>query len=462
MNKLAVWMTRLYPKGWRARYGDELDALLADTGADARVVTDLFRGGIRMQFKTWSFLKLAIALGLGGLLLGAGVAQLLPSIYISRATLQIAATRIDENMPATSLRNGLNARILQMETQLLSRTELSRIITNPRLDLYATERKVKPLEDVIEDMKAAIHVDFIALPGALGERALAVDIGFTYPDRFLARQTVQALTDRFMEISMTPYSADARSEGVLQVVETPSLPQSPISPNRLVIVFMGFLAGIVMAFLWRATRKTGFIRQPLAIAAVTLVITLLTAGLSYLIPNQFRSNAAVQIAGRTHEDMRAMREQVLSRTVLAAVVNDPRLLLYRDELKTMPLEDVIEQMKKHLQIDLLRTPDAILFTVGFDGPDRYKDQMVVNAILDKLDWANAQMPPITPRPQPNVLQSVIEVLDQPNLPTSPIKPNRYVIAAIGGIIGIVLAALIAIIRRRWKPEPDFPVNAIPE
>ena len=89
MSKLASWMIRLYPKRWRARYGDELGALLADTGADARIVADLCRGGMRMQLKTWPFLKLAFALGLLGLLLGAGIGQLLPSEYSSVATLQI-------------------------------------------------------------------------------------------------------------------------------------------------------------------------------------------------------------------------------------------------------------------------------------------------------------------------------------------------------------------------------------
>ena len=46
MNRLAGWMMRLYPARWRARYGEEMNALLADTGADARVVADLATGGL--------------------------------------------------------------------------------------------------------------------------------------------------------------------------------------------------------------------------------------------------------------------------------------------------------------------------------------------------------------------------------------------------------------------------------
>ena len=64
MNRLAKWTMRLYPVRWRRRYGDELDALLAETGADTRVVAELALGqGPGMQFSTWSFPKLAVVLG---------------------------------------------------------------------------------------------------------------------------------------------------------------------------------------------------------------------------------------------------------------------------------------------------------------------------------------------------------------------------------------------------------------
>jgi len=96
MNRLAKWMMRLYPANWRARYGDELDALVSDAGADTRVVTDLLKGGIRMQFKAWSFPALALTLGILGAILGAGVGLLLPSQYTSRARLQVTSP-VDES-----------------------------------------------------------------------------------------------------------------------------------------------------------------------------------------------------------------------------------------------------------------------------------------------------------------------------------------------------------------------------
>ncbi len=40
-------LLRLYPASWRARYGEELAALLAETGAGPRIWIDLARGGLR-------------------------------------------------------------------------------------------------------------------------------------------------------------------------------------------------------------------------------------------------------------------------------------------------------------------------------------------------------------------------------------------------------------------------------
>src|SRR3954454_2470614 len=41
------WLLRLYPGAWRARYGEELAALVDDTGLTPRVAIDLARAGTK-------------------------------------------------------------------------------------------------------------------------------------------------------------------------------------------------------------------------------------------------------------------------------------------------------------------------------------------------------------------------------------------------------------------------------
>ncbi len=87
------------------------------------------------------------------------VAFVLPNQYTSRATMQITPAQISDNMIQSTISNSLNERIQQMETKILSRGELSTIIQDPRNHLYPDEILTKPLEDVILDMKNAIHID---------------------------------------------------------------------------------------------------------------------------------------------------------------------------------------------------------------------------------------------------------------------------------------------------------------
>jgi uncharacterized protein involved in exopolysaccharide biosynthesis len=122
--------------------------------------------------------------------------------------MQITPAQIGENMVQSTISNSLNERIQQMETQILSRTELSSIINDPRLQLYKDELKTKPLEDVIDEMKRAIGIQFVALPGALGRRATAFDISFSYNDRYKAQQTVSALMNKFDEENLNTQKTD--------------------------------------------------------------------------------------------------------------------------------------------------------------------------------------------------------------------------------------------------------------
>jgi len=137
-------MMLLYPSRWRKRYGDEVDALVEDAGADARVILDLVRGAVRMQFSTWSFPRLAAVLGIAGMLAGLAFSPLTPVQYIARVEMPLAGAEA----PIATMQ--------MLRTHVTSRASLANIIQDRRLDLYATQRKTLPLEDVIEQMRDAI------------------------------------------------------------------------------------------------------------------------------------------------------------------------------------------------------------------------------------------------------------------------------------------------------------------
>jgi capsular polysaccharide biosynthesis protein len=134
-----------------------------------------------------------------GLVASICLAFMLPNEYTSKATMQITPPQIGTNMVQSTIANPLNERVQQMVTQIESRSELSSIINDPRLLLYKDELKTKPLDDVIEDMKNAISINFVSAPGSVNRGAAAFDISFSYKDRFRAQQTVESLMTKFQE-----------------------------------------------------------------------------------------------------------------------------------------------------------------------------------------------------------------------------------------------------------------------
>jgi len=135
-----------------------------------------------------------------GVVISIVVALLLPNTYVSKATMQIVPAQISDRLVPTTITQQLTDRIIQMQSNILSRTSLSNIIQSPTLQLYQKERATKPLEDVIETMRnrdLRISID----PGSTVSKngASSFTITFAYANRFKAQQTVQAVINRFID-----------------------------------------------------------------------------------------------------------------------------------------------------------------------------------------------------------------------------------------------------------------------
>ncbi|HVV45330.1 MAG TPA: hypothetical protein VHC72_08985 [Bryobacteraceae bacterium] len=135
------------------------------------------------------------------------IAFVLQNTYTSQATMRITPAHIPDNMVQSTIASTLGERIQTMQTEIESRAELSSIINDPRLKLYTEEQKQKPLEDVIDDMRKAIHIDPVTAPGG-AKNVVAFNIRFEYKDRFKAQQTVTALISKFEEQNQNTQKQD--------------------------------------------------------------------------------------------------------------------------------------------------------------------------------------------------------------------------------------------------------------
>lgn len=141
-----------------------------------------------------------------GIVIAIVVAFLLPNTYISTAEMQITPAQISSSIVTSTLNQQLAERLNSMENEILSRTSLSAIIQDPRLDLYKSDRATKPLEDVIEAMRTKdIKISLVTVPGETVEqkKASAFLISFAYSDAHKAQAVVQTLITKFQEVNLT-------------------------------------------------------------------------------------------------------------------------------------------------------------------------------------------------------------------------------------------------------------------
>ena len=111
----------------------------------------------------------------------------------------------------TDVHRNVNEVFLELQTEILSRTSLSSIIQDPRLDLYKEERARIPLEDVIEHMRQDTQISRDA-PANTGGDYLPFHITFAYSDRIKTQLTVMALMTRFQDANLTSQRIQAQAK----------------------------------------------------------------------------------------------------------------------------------------------------------------------------------------------------------------------------------------------------------
>ena len=258
---------------------------------------------------------------------------------------------------------------------VLSRAELTQIIRDPRINLYQDELAKTPLEDVIDEMRRNIHIEFIALPGSLGKHASAFNIRFLYPDRFKAQRTVTALIAAFEAQNRRQAVTGPEGGGSrLLIVDAANLPRDPVFPNWPNSLLGSFLVGITIAGIWQLAPPTGAVRRRFAYVALAMGLSglalIVTAIRLDVWPNQYQSTATLNLKNATLTQTAIITKAVLSRTSLSTIIHDPRLQLYRDATQTQPLEDVIEMMQRHITVNETHYGNGTLIRIAFEysGP----------------------------------------------------------------------------------------------
>jgi uncharacterized protein involved in exopolysaccharide biosynthesis len=168
----------------------------------------------------------------------------------------------------------------------------------------------------------------------------------------------------------------------------------------------------------------------------------------------------------------AMEEQeILSRYTLQRMIEDPSLDLYEEEWLRMPMENIVEQMRRDIRLQMLPPEggalNPIVFSVSFNYPDPAKAQAVTQMLATKFTETNrafnlgqahlyqsfwndqARRGETKPVPPPPVGEDLV-VVGPPSLPHKADGQNRVGLIAIGTAAGALLGVLLSLAHRKRR------------
>lgn len=152
------------------------------------------------------------------LVVGVVTAFLWTDTYVSSATIRVTPQQIPERFIPTNVDVDMSDRINSIYQSITSRTTLTNIIN--LYQLYPRDRKNKPTDDVVEQMRKDVKVTTV---GALQRRAgrnnevQAFQISFSYENRLMAQKVVEELVRRFINENESTRTAQSTSTtGFLQ------------------------------------------------------------------------------------------------------------------------------------------------------------------------------------------------------------------------------------------------------
>ena len=133
-----------------------------------------------------------------GLVLSTVIAYSIDNTYVSHALIRLIPQQINESLVQTATSQQLADHINAMAESIESRNTLTNLINT--YGLYKRELKSEPLEDVINQMRTTdIKIQPTSgVANVTGKNLPAMQVSFSYRDRYLAQKVCADLVSRFM------------------------------------------------------------------------------------------------------------------------------------------------------------------------------------------------------------------------------------------------------------------------
>lgn len=436
--------------------------------------------------RRWHFLLPFFA----GWLLVWGISWYLPSVYRSGTLILVEQPAVPEKLVASNIDSGLQGQLDSISQQILSRTRLLQIIDH--LNLYAEDRKRRSSDDLVEVMRKDVEIE---LSRGDDRKLSAFNIYYSNRDPRLAQQATSELANLFISESeeqrqgrsadITGFLQDQLSQARQKLAEQEArvrefkdkhIGELPSQTQSNLQILSGLQTQLQAQedALNRARQQNTYLESLLsqyrALDRGTKTGEGGPSGLTAIDKelDRLRAQLADLSARYTdkHPDVRKTREQIAStektRERLLAEINNRGSDVTPEpanasEMKSAPMLELESQLKAN-RAELVNRQAAVREFEGKIGEYQARlnhapvmEQQFTDITRD-YEQSKANYDSLLAKKNQSEMATDLEktqqgehfrMLDPPNLPAKPAKPNRLLLCGVGLVVGLIFGAATA-------------------
>src|SRR5437763_7421147 len=402
----------------------------------------------------------------------------LPTLYRSSATLLIESPELPKDVVDSPGTGEIAQRIAKIRERVLSRGDVMALVE--QYDLYASERRSKPMSEVIDKMRKATNV--AAMAGDVGpstpgqENLIALKMTFDYPDPVKAQEVLQSFVTSFLRMDSDTVE-DQAALTVRFLQDQAAKLQTQIQAVEGQITDIKARNGSALAVGGGQMIDTGtYSAQIFSLENQNRQLVIESkkpAGRNQAIANAEETLAAARaIYAESHPDVVAAKEklkalrQAVPETV--ATADDSSI---QEQIRAN--NDAIAQLRAQREAQVARASTAMAAQAKAPVLMEQASQLEGNANALREQYkevaGNLMKAEASARMAGEQRAERLSLVEPPSLPDSPNWPNRPLLmgagAAAGLILGLLLALLVELVRRPLRSPVQiegigFPVIGI--
>jgi polysaccharide biosynthesis transport protein len=425
-----------------------------------------------------------------------GVSWILPSVYRSGTLILVEQPAVPEKLVASNIDIDIQRQLDSITEQILSRTRLLMIID--KLNLYGEDRKHKSPDEIVDEMRKDIDIELVRSDD---KKLSAFNIYYLNYDPTLAQGATKELANLFIQENLE--QRQERSENTTKFLEDqveqarqklaeqdarvrefkdkhPGELPSQTPANLQILTGLQEQLRAQQDSLSRAKQQNTYLESLLSqYKAIGQTVAKSSDGIPVGLDaidkelERLRTQLADLSSHYTdkHPDVRKTKEQIektekMREKVLADMKNNSGTTQSSDTSATEPKSTAVLEMESQLKANRIEIANHEADIRDLEGKvAEYQSRLNMAPVMEQqfaditrdYEQSKTDYDSLLAKKNQSEMATDLEktqqgehfrMLDPPNLPSKPFKPNRLQLCALGLIAGIVLGGGAAFCREK--------------